>query len=206
MLCNAPTGSSKASGGSAVLVTAPAGPNDQALGVAFLGDGDGATIEQADGRVVAKLTAQTPGTFQIAIWRGPAADADKFKAAAKQLGAAPDLAALTKGGPALFPDEVITQGTVGTNDGPYAVDIIAEGLPNKWNAKSFFGGFDFFADGRAAICTFHGDVWVVNGLDDKLAKLTWRRFATGLFQPLGLKIVDEKSTSSAATRSRACTT
>ncbi len=192
MLCNAPTGTSKAAGGTAVLVIESSELKDQALGVAFLGGGTGATLEQADGRVVAKLTAQTPGTFQIAVWRGPAADAGKFKQAVQQLGAAPDLAALTKGGKALFPDEVVTQGTVGTNDGPYAVDVIAEGLPNKWNAKSFFGGFDFFSDGRAAICTFHGDVWVVSGLDDKLAKLTWRRFATGLFQPLGLKIVEDK--------------
>ena len=192
MLCNAPAGTSKAAGGTAVLVIESSELKDQALGVAFLGGGTGATLEQADGRVVAKLTAQTPGTFQIAVWRGPAADAGKFKQAVQQLGAAPDLAALTKGGKALFPDEVVTQGTVGTNDGPYAVDVIAEGLPNKWNAKSFFGGFDFFSDGRAAICTFHGDVWVVSGLDDKLAKLTWRRFATGLFQPLGLKIVEDK--------------
>ena len=41
----------------------------------------------------------------------------------------------------------------------------------------------------AAICTLHGDVWLVSGIDAKLEKLTWKRFATGLFQPLGLKIV-----------------
>ena len=45
------------------------------------------------------------------------------------------------------------------------------------------GAFD------AAICTLHGDVWLVSGIDSKLEKLTWKRFATGLFQPLGLKIV-----------------
>ncbi|HYV26768.1 MAG TPA: hypothetical protein VFA77_04510, partial [Candidatus Eisenbacteria bacterium] len=59
-----------------------------------------------------------------------------------------------------------------------------------WNAKTFFGGFDFFPDGRAAICTFHGDVWIVSGIDESLGKLSWRRFAGGLFQALGLKIVD----------------
>jgi hypothetical protein len=36
----------------------------------------------------------------------------------------------------------------------------------------------------------HGDVWRVSGIDDKLANLKWQRFATGLFQPLGLKIVN----------------
>src|SRR5205807_726397 len=37
-----------------------------------------------------------------------------------------------------------------------------------------------------------GDVWVVSGVDSRLEKLTWRRFATGLYQPLGLKVVDGK--------------
>jgi glucose/arabinose dehydrogenase len=54
-------------------------------------------------------------------------------------------------------------------------------------------GVDFFADGkRAAVCTMDGDVWTVSGIDESLATLTWRRFASGLFQSLGLRIVDEK--------------
>jgi hypothetical protein len=51
---------------------------------------------------------------------------------------------------------------------------------------------DFFSDGRAAISTWSGDVWVVSGIDDKLDHVKWKRFATGLFQPLGLKIVDDQ--------------
>ena len=31
-------------------------------------------------------------------------------------------------------------------------------------------------------------------MDAKLGKLTWKRFATGLYQPLGLKVVDGKVT------------
>ena len=55
------------------------------------------------------------------------------------------------------------------------------------------GGFDFFADGdRAAVCSWQGDVWLVHGLADVSGKLRWRRIASGLFQPLGLKIVDEQ--------------
>jgi hypothetical protein len=54
----------------------------------------------------------------------------------------------------------------------------------------FIGGFDFFPDGRAAVCTFHGDVFIVSGIDQKLEKVTWQRFASGLYHPLGLKIVN----------------
>ena len=65
-------------------------------------------------------------------------------------------------------------------------------MNNPWKSWMRLGGFDFFADGRrAAACTWMGDVWLVDGLGQKAGKLTWQRIATGLFQPLGLKIVDE---------------
>ena len=54
------------------------------------------------------------------------------------------------------------------------------------------GGFDFYPDSqRAAVCTWNGDVWLVGGIDDDLELITWQRIATGLFQPLGVKIVDD---------------
>ena len=42
----------------------------------------------------------------------------------------------------------------------------------------------------AALCTWNGDVYIVKGIDDKLDHLTWRRIAGGMFQTLGLKIID----------------
>ncbi|MGB8170503.1 MAG: hypothetical protein WCF18_23570, partial [Chthoniobacteraceae bacterium] len=42
----------------------------------------------------------------------------------------------------------------------------------------------------SAVCTFHGDVFLVSGLDEKLEHVTWKRFATGLYHALGLKIVN----------------
>jgi hypothetical protein len=101
-----------------------------------------------------------------------------------------DLRELTNGGPVRWTETVETKGVRGTGDGPYVADTLTEPASNPYNAKTFFGGFDFFSDGRAAICTFHGDVWVVSGIDDSLEKLVWRRYATGMFQPLGLKIVN----------------
>lgn len=134
---------------------------------------------------------------KLAYWTGPAADFNRYAAAAENHrvkaanGKRVDLAALIKGGQSQW-TPVVTKGVPGTNVGPYVVDHITEPVPNPWNAKTYFSGHDFFPDGRAAVCTFHGDVWVVNGLDEKLEKVTWKRFASGLFQPLGLKIVDGK--------------
>ena len=75
---------------------------------------------------------------------------------------------------------------------PFAVDKVDWPEENPWDSWIRFGGFDFFADGnRAALSTWNGDVWTVSGLNDTLDKLVWQRIATGLNQPLGLKIVDE---------------
>lgn len=100
-----------------------------------------------------------------------------------------DLRPLTQGGPVLFPEVVTTQGERAADDAAYVVDRLTEPAKNPWNADVLFGGFDFFDDGRAAVCTTQGEVWIVSGIDEGLQKLEWRRFASGLFQPLGLKIV-----------------
>lgn len=101
------------------------------------------------------------------------------------------LRAMTKGGPAHWPEPVTTQGEVSAKtDEAYVVDTIKLPDPNPWGVPMFVGGFDFFPDGRAAVCTFHGDVFIVSGLDSKLEKVTWRRFASGLYHALGLRIVN----------------
>jgi hypothetical protein len=103
-----------------------------------------------------------------------------------------DLPALTKGGPARWTQTVETKGTLGEVKGPFVVDTLTVPEDNPYKAWMRIGGFDFFKDGkRAAVSTWSGDVWVVSGIDEGLEKLTWKRFATGLYQPLGLRIVDD---------------
>jgi len=101
-----------------------------------------------------------------------------------------DVTQLTNGGPARWPEPVVTKGEVSTDTTTaYVVDTIKLPDPNPWNAPMFLGGLDFFPDGRAAVCTFHGDLFVVSGIDAKLEKVVWKRFASGLYHALGLKIV-----------------
>ncbi len=97
-------------------------------------------------------------------------------------------------GPLAFADfsakKVVTQGELSTKLGePYVTDRIKLPDDNAWKAPMYVSGVDFFDDGRVAICTFHGDVWIGSGLDAKLEQVTWQRFATGLYHPLGLKVV-----------------
>jgi cytochrome c551/c552 len=103
-----------------------------------------------------------------------------------------DLTTLTKGGPPRWKETLETEGQLGKGEGAYVIDTITAPFDNPYKSWLRFGGFDFFPGGtRAAICTWNGDVWIVDGIDDDLAKLSWRRIATGMFQPLGLKIVDD---------------
>ncbi|GHC50417.1 DUF6797 domain-containing protein [Roseibacillus persicicus] len=106
-----------------------------------------------------------------------------------------NLAEHTKGGPALNPETFEVTPTLSEGDAPYLVDQIP--LPpvlddSPYKNKVRLTDFDFFEDGdRAAACTWDGDIWLLSGLKD-FQTVTWKRFATGLFEPLGLKIVDEK--------------
>jgi putative heme-binding domain-containing protein len=100
------------------------------------------------------------------------------------------LVPLTKGGPTRWPEIVKTQDVRGQEDRPLAVDTLTIPTDNPWNCQIRPSGFDFMPSGReAVVCTWDGDVWTVGGIDMPGSGLTWRRIASGLFQPLGLKIV-----------------
>jgi glucose/arabinose dehydrogenase len=103
-----------------------------------------------------------------------------------------DLGPLCHGGPALWPRTLTTSGRRGDGSGPFAVDTIAVPENNPWRSWMRLTAFDFFSDGRAAVTTWNGDVWIVSGIDEQLKNVKWKRFAAGLFDPLGLKIVRDE--------------
>jgi glucose/arabinose dehydrogenase len=107
-----------------------------------------------------------------------------------EVGTMEDLELMTHPGPPRW-KPIETKGQIGREKGPYVVDTLTIPYDNPWKALMFLSGVDFFPNGDAAVCTIHGDVWLVKGIDGKLENLTWRRFATGLYQPLGLRIVDD---------------
>jgi hypothetical protein len=156
---------------------------------------EGATLEVDGTRVLLKLPAlKTPAKFRVNITTATAEDFTNGKLAtlAGKTTDNLDLTPFTKGGPPRWKADVTTKGTLGKEPGAYVADTLTVPEDNPYKSWMRFGGLDFFADGNAAISTWSGDVWIVSGIDDKLEKLTWKRFATGLFQPLGLKVVDGK--------------
>lgn len=51
-------------------------------------------------------------------------------------------------------------------------------------------GMDFLPDGELAVATWLGDVYIVQGATNAPAAATYRRFARGLCEPGGLKVID----------------
>jgi glucose/arabinose dehydrogenase len=164
----------------------------QNLEVLVVGGQSGITLtaQNADKRLRIPASA-TPINLKLLIAR---VEPSKGEALAANSPAPVDLRALTKGGPPRYPQKLTTIGQRGTDDKPYTADTLTAPTTNPWKARLRFSGLDFFPDGKsAALCTWDGDVWLLSNIDDSLQKLTWQRIATGLYQPLGLKILNSKS-------------
>jgi type 1 glutamine amidotransferase/cytochrome c2 len=92
----------------------------------------------------------------------------------------------TQSGDPQWTQEITTTGHIAADSSAYVADTIALPFNNPYKALFFTSGHDIVSANTVAVCTVHGDVWMVSGINDKLEELKWKRFATGLFQPLGL--------------------
>ncbi|HEY7313562.1 MAG TPA: DUF6797 domain-containing protein [Gemmataceae bacterium] len=153
--------------------------------------GDRAALEEKDGFTLLRIpAASTPLSLKVLLSDG---DRDALRALAKTSPPAASLEPFTRGGPRHWPEVLKTQAVVGADDQAFTTDVLTHPTNNPWNCQMRLTGFDFYADGRrAAVCTWDGDVWLVEDSDAPGKGLTWQRIASGLFQPLGLKIVKEK--------------
>lgn len=114
-----------------------------------------------------------------------------------------DLAPFLQGGPPRWPDVLTSEVQIGKDDGPFAIDVLTLPVKNPWFCRLRLSGFDFTPDGKSAVVSaWDGSIWLVSGLDQlpdsssgagaRTVPLTWRRIASGLFQPLGVKILGGK--------------
>jgi hypothetical protein len=171
--------------------------------IAVRGAPKGARLALEGQRVILHLPAGAyEAPFKVVLARG---GHDAGAAFAAMIESPPTMVDFAHGGPRHFPKGIVTRGELGRGPGPYVVDRLTTPFPgryvrepvtdwkdNVYKRRIMIAGLDLFADGkRAAVSTWEGDVWIVEGIDDKLERLTWRRFASGGYEPLGLKIVDD---------------
>jgi hypothetical protein len=91
--------------------------------------------------------------------------------------------------PPLWPTVVETSIAPGDSTGPFAADTLTPPDANPWNAQLRFSGVDFTGPDEAVLCTWDGDVWMVRGIASATGRLAWQRIASGLYQPLGIKVI-----------------
>ena len=97
----------------------------------------------------------------------------------------------TKGGPRRWQTTHTLKGRLATSTFQgYVMDSVTVPLKNAYNSWMRTSSLAFFPDGRLAVGTLPGDIWIVSGINDELDKVTWQRFAAGLYEPLGMKVVD----------------
>jgi putative heme-binding domain-containing protein len=164
-----------------VLRVGPAG-----TAVAVTG-ADRATLTVRGGDTLLLIpAAATPAVFKVLMSDG---DRSHLQAYARTAPPPGTLAPFTRGGPRRWPEVLKVNAVVGGDADAFAIDVLTHPANNPWNCQMRLTGFDFTPDGRrAAVCTWDGDVWLVDGIDAPAKGLTWQRIASGLFQPLGLKV------------------
>lgn len=140
------------------------------------------------------------------LWFASSQDLDSARTIADQVVIdipARDLTPKTKGGPSRWAQVLTAEAVIARNDGPFAVDVLKRPTDNPWSCRLRLTGFDFTDKGDTAILsTWDGSVWKVSGLNslpeeangdgEQTVAVTWHRIASGLFQPLGVKILRGK--------------
>ncbi len=89
-----------------------------------------------------------------------------------------------------WPEVITTKTTLSTKADAYVLDDIPLPTPNPWQRNVRLCDVQFFPDGTAAGVTLDGDVWMIRGLGSASGEVQWRRFTSGLHEPMSLAIRD----------------
>ncbi len=152
--------------------------------------GKGAVLKNQGGFTLMEIAPTQALKIKILVAKSGVKGLQQY---AKTSKAPEDLNALIKGGPARYPQTLTSEILQGEQEGPFQVDIMNPPFDSPWKNQFRLSGLDFFKDpNKGVICSTDGDVWLVEGFTKNSGKLTWQRIASGMFQPLGIKVVNEE--------------
>jgi mono/diheme cytochrome c family protein len=89
-----------------------------------------------------------------------------------------------------WPEEVRTRITNSTSKEAYVVDDVELPTKNPWRRHVRPGDIQFRDDGTGVLITVDGDVWLGRGFHEPGGVVRWRRFASGLHEPLSVAVRD----------------
>jgi mono/diheme cytochrome c family protein len=91
-----------------------------------------------------------------------------------------------------WPQEAVSKITPSTAKDTYVVDHIELPAGNPWKRAVRISDIQFLKDGTGVGVTIDGDVWMIRGLQVTAGEVKWKRFASGLHEPMSLVIRDEQ--------------
>ena len=151
--------------------------------------GTGAVLTEEDGFIVMNVPAQVEVQVKLFLAK---ASVDGLMAWAQTSQDPISLESLTRGGKTRYPEKITTDIIAGTDEGAFQVDVLNPPFNPIWRNQLRLSGIDFFQDkNKGVVCSSDGDIWKVEGFTNNTGKLVWQRIASGLFQPLGIKVIDE---------------
>ena len=133
--------------------------------------------------VIRQVIPSKSDTDQLLVWSGRIKANDRTGV---------DPSTMTGGGSLRWPDVLSTTGYLGLESGGYQLDTLSVPASTPWKTWFRTSAIDFLKDGRMVVTTYGGDVWIVSGVDHDLLDLRWKRFAGGLYEPMGVKVVDNQ--------------
>tara|TARA_R110002049_G_scaffold15981_2_gene64515 strand:+ start:5364 stop:8156 length:2793 start_codon:yes stop_codon:yes gene_type:complete len=141
--------------------------------------------------VVEVPPSQVTREFTVLFWKGPTKDQAAFENVYRK-NTEFRIPAFEHGGPPHWRETVPTKGHVSPDTTAFVTDQLTLPLPNPWKRNVRVVDVAFFKEDRAAVLTFSGDVWIVEGITKGLEKLVWKRFASGLFEPMSIVVKDSE--------------
>lgn len=131
-------------------------------------------------RVVHIQAAQGPIEFRVAFERSGAVEPQRSSGKSIEPPSA------------RWPETVVTSAVLAQSQSAYVIDNVSLPLANPWRRNVRLADMAFFKDGRAAAVSFDGDVWLITGLTGDLHAVRWKRFTSGLHEPLALAVRDDE--------------
>jgi glucose/arabinose dehydrogenase/cytochrome c2 len=140
--------------------------------------------------VVELPASEASQEFTVLVWKGASGDREKFNALAK--GFVAHIPDVSKGNPARWKQTVETRAVLSPDTSAFVTDVVTLPSQNPWGRHVRVADIAFFSGGKAAISTYEGDVWVVEGVRGDLDRLTWRRFASGFYEPFSIEVFNDQ--------------
>nr|MBI1231640.1 c-type cytochrome [Cytophagales bacterium] len=126
----------------------------------------------------------------VGIWHGSTENIQQFERLSAQMDTS--FPKVTGGSQSRWREKVLTKGQLAPDTALFVTDKLTLPVPNPWSRNVRVVDMAFFNKKKAAVVTFEGDVWILDGISKNLDKLTWKRFASGFYEPQSIAVVEDE--------------